>query len=647
MRNRWCHHSPQNNSTQSWDHLVELSSDRKYFYPDEIKLGELNSFHIFVMANIFGRPIVVLSEQPLDDSPEYGGIYLPLLRNYNDCIRSPIVLVYDNYSFSPALSCESINSGFFLSPISYADSASHCVPLVHRNLMPFKIHFLLPSEIREKDNILSAFLDISCFDREKIKVAFLTFKAPLAISTELMNSFVKEAVNFVHDDLSPKKIEDLYVNTSYRKMGGFDKNSIYAEGQSNQLCSFMPHQFLQESVLTPMSEIKSRFYENPIFETNIKIRQVTLQDDEEVKPCLASHCAAIGISKYNGYCHQCYNMNYQPKMNLNKNESDKYDFDRTKVFCNFAGCESNVSTKHSTLCDLHMGSLPQCCLNGCENTAEDNDIGLCLTCYRKSKDDLKFITQSSSTNLGSNKTDKGFDDFLSIVHNLPPLPSTDMNPLMQSEGQAPRHRIYGSQDPQNTGQIINKQSFKQSTNLGSNKTDEAFDDFLSIHNLTPLPSTDMNPLMQSEGQAPRHRIYGSQDPQNTGQIINKQSFELPPIYKTLNQQGFENSQSNLIWQKSFVDSNNKTCKKCKAKTADLNGLCSNCYQSCTCKQCGESSNIELIQGFLCNKCYTKQQKNTVETKSKNNLHNIAYHRQDYNLLENKKLVCKIFVNLFV
>lgn len=70
----------------------------------------LESIHIFCIANMIARPIIVFSEDVVRN--KYGeaisfndlfGIYLPLLNDSKQCSKTPIILAYDQSHFCPLL----------------------------------------------------------------------------------------------------------------------------------------------------------------------------------------------------------------------------------------------------------------------------------------------------------------------------------------------------------------------------------------------------------------------------------------------------------------------------------------------------------------------------------------------------------------
>jgi len=67
----------------------------------------LEEFHVFVLAHVIQRPIIVVADTILRDASgeamapiPFGGIYLPLECEAAQCSRSPLLLTYDAAHFS-------------------------------------------------------------------------------------------------------------------------------------------------------------------------------------------------------------------------------------------------------------------------------------------------------------------------------------------------------------------------------------------------------------------------------------------------------------------------------------------------------------------------------------------------------------------
>ncbi|KAG7474336.1 OTU domain-containing protein 7B isoform X1 [Solea senegalensis] len=109
---------------KEWNELLKLaSSEPRIHYStngtngvessDEPVYESLEEFHVFVLAHVLRRPVVVVADTMLRDSGgeafapiPFGGIYLPLEVPAAKCHRSPLVLAYDQAHFSALVSME-------------------------------------------------------------------------------------------------------------------------------------------------------------------------------------------------------------------------------------------------------------------------------------------------------------------------------------------------------------------------------------------------------------------------------------------------------------------------------------------------------------------------------------------------------------
>ncbi|XP_070691392.1 OTU domain-containing protein 7B isoform X4 [Pempheris klunzingeri] len=139
LRRRWRWQQTQQNKEsglvyteeewqKEWNELLKLaSSEPRIHYStngtngaessDEPVYESLEEFHVFVLAHVLRRPIVVVADTMLRDSGgeafapiPFGGIYLPLEVPAAKCHRSPLVLAYDQAHFSALVSMEQKDS---------------------------------------------------------------------------------------------------------------------------------------------------------------------------------------------------------------------------------------------------------------------------------------------------------------------------------------------------------------------------------------------------------------------------------------------------------------------------------------------------------------------------------------------------------
>ena len=85
-----------------------LSSNLNIVNQDgQVYFESLEEFHVFLLAHILQRPIIIVADTMLHDSDgeplspiPFGGIYLPLECDLQKCHRYPLVLAYDSAHFS-------------------------------------------------------------------------------------------------------------------------------------------------------------------------------------------------------------------------------------------------------------------------------------------------------------------------------------------------------------------------------------------------------------------------------------------------------------------------------------------------------------------------------------------------------------------
>ncbi|XP_076136930.1 OTU domain-containing protein 7B isoform X2 [Alosa pseudoharengus] len=132
---------------KEWNELLKLaSSEPRIHYSangsngaessEEPVYESLEEFHVFVLAHVLRRPIVVVADTMLRDSGgeafapiPFGGIYLPLEVPASKCHRSPLVLAYDQAHFSALVSMEQKDGTKEQAVIPLTDSDHKMLPL--------------------------------------------------------------------------------------------------------------------------------------------------------------------------------------------------------------------------------------------------------------------------------------------------------------------------------------------------------------------------------------------------------------------------------------------------------------------------------------------------------------------------------------
>ena len=210
----------------------------------------LEAIHIFTLANILARPIIVLSNRNVFSlngealqNDTLGGIYLPLLVNPAEVYKSPILLVYNANHFMPLVSQLSVRNEV---------PTDLYVPLVRRKLDPLKIHFLLPDQKQDEYSCLKNYLWVKeelqtdgsdyC---NKYLVAWLKF-IKIDESVDLLHDFVR-AVRKWHSDNSPEKPEASSVSKRCSTTGC----TYYCAPNSDRFCSLCLVKFQRTDASEP------------------------------------------------------------------------------------------------------------------------------------------------------------------------------------------------------------------------------------------------------------------------------------------------------------------------------------------------------------------------------------------------------------
>ncbi|XP_033749175.1 OTU domain-containing protein 7A-like [Pecten maximus] len=141
----------------------------------------LEEFHVFVLAHVLQRAIIVVADTILKDSHgdalapiPFGGIYLPLETESKSCYKSPLLLTYDAAHFSALVPMEKQSSP----PTDDKSALPAAVPLVGPDLVLLPLHFVVDpgagydwgrtncigvsvcNSLEDRINLLQQFLDM-------------------------------------------------------------------------------------------------------------------------------------------------------------------------------------------------------------------------------------------------------------------------------------------------------------------------------------------------------------------------------------------------------------------------------------------------------------------------------------------------------
>ena len=179
--------------------------------PNGAQFGSLAEIHIFVLANILRRSIIVVSDDtlrgPYGDSYSpinFGGIYLPLLWDSVDCVKSPLVIGYADGHFTAVISIEDgkMDLGIEDNPApSSSSNCIHAVPLVKYDGTPLPVHFLYNYEAPLASDRVRQYLDCAKVPfssnqgetRQTVLVAKLHFSEQPRSMKELIDGYFRKA----------------------------------------------------------------------------------------------------------------------------------------------------------------------------------------------------------------------------------------------------------------------------------------------------------------------------------------------------------------------------------------------------------------------------------------------------------------------
>ena len=131
-------------------YVVELCSDKSRVEPSALPYGSLDEFHVFVLAQVLRRPVIVFADETLASvhgeqlAPVHmGGLYLPVERRSDECVRTPLMIAYEGGHFTGVVLL----------------SGEPLVPLHRSNMQRLPMHFLLEGEEKMAERLLEVYLD--------------------------------------------------------------------------------------------------------------------------------------------------------------------------------------------------------------------------------------------------------------------------------------------------------------------------------------------------------------------------------------------------------------------------------------------------------------------------------------------------------
>lgn len=349
-----------------WRIVVDIASpERRVDQTMGLPYECLEEFHIFVMANILRRPIIILAADMWRDAAghslqpmNFSGIYLPLTWDAKDCCRYPIVLGYHQMHFSPLL-CTA--------PMPGSDvQEKFLVPLVDCDLSQLPVHFLTEEEEPKEMQLLHEYLfhENLVLDTSVVPCAKLAAQLPRE-DLDVFDPYLKLAEMkyrmYSEEQHNPENAEVLKAAGLMSARSAQQLNERIANGAalkttdtnagkwvSEKLTCSLTGDVLNEDLYGPSPKVFNKHDPADLRETAQATFKYTGQQvfpRQAGLPCATPGCHYVTAVSTDKYCESCY----------------------------------------KTLSSVGKEAFKQCVTKTCLNGGERRYAGMCKVCYDQSR----------------------------------------------------------------------------------------------------------------------------------------------------------------------------------------------------------------------------------------------------------------------
>ncbi|KAJ8315296.1 hypothetical protein KUTeg_007446 [Tegillarca granosa] len=267
---------------REWESVINAASDLQASGPG-LQYTMLESIHLYVVANILKRPIIVLGDnkartihgQSIQEN-NLLGIYLPLEWSHSDVSRCPIIIGYSFNHFTPLVSQEN-------TPDGRAIDGEYVVPLILSDQTQIPLKFLLANEEPLAHELLRQYL--------KIQTVPLTLEESIleVPAAKVEHLTIHDADNLVASHrIDCERIYRQWVQTEF--------------GQSSATSVTHPAAVKNEQVLP--QAVKARTESPNVFNQNEAVVQ-----DFQFWPnakCITNGCEMFGSPVTANMCSKCF-----------------------------------------------------------------------------------------------------------------------------------------------------------------------------------------------------------------------------------------------------------------------------------------------------------------------------------------------------
>lgn len=292
----------------------------------------LEDIHVFVLAHVLRRAIIVIADQylygfggePIAPIP-FGGVYLPLECDPSNCFKSPLVLAFDSAHFSPLVLCDENKD-------TKSNWLKASVPLVGPNheLLPIQFSvdpgedFLWSSldddssiveklalSMDKKLQLLKKYLDVdlikipSASKKDSSEDGKSTAKGEKSSEAGSSDGGVKPEKKLSSKSVEKKEkswiaTQILKVGTMAGVVGGVVHSDIYVA----KLQTDKKPEYYDKMIENYIQSAKLRFEEEK--KSKVKTDKGTGNNGEKPQPCINPGCQLYGTSATNYLCSGCF-----------------------------------------------------------------------------------------------------------------------------------------------------------------------------------------------------------------------------------------------------------------------------------------------------------------------------------------------------
>ena len=244
----------------------------------------LEQIHIFVLAQIVRRPIVVFAlnkeGEEISNSERMDGIYLPILCDIDICSKNPLVLVYHSSHFVPLISSSIKISETEQNGVQYhleENIAKIPIVLPNEDFTPLPVHFLTDSEKENSNELIKNYLSIDYTNAHHIPFA-IQLLSPPSPSIETIFTGYLQKLKVSHDSILEKLKEEIITAQPCKTGCGFTGTS------------------------------KTEGHCSKCFKEKLEKEEKEKKQDVEpvIKPCVSEGCHFFGSEATHWFCSKCF-----------------------------------------------------------------------------------------------------------------------------------------------------------------------------------------------------------------------------------------------------------------------------------------------------------------------------------------------------